>query len=136
MNTREKSFDLKKCIRQGLSNDKGLTIVEVMVAFVLVLMAIAMITTVTLLASRIQKQSDRRQQQTTQISEAAYRSLQQSFDDTKGEWSSSFLEDKLSNSSNQTLRFVCGTKSFSLDVTTADWTVEGDEAQGIYHIYK
>ena len=97
-----------------------------MVAFVLVLLAIAMITTVTMLATRIQKQTKDSQQRMTQLAEAAYQQLQPVYNETEQSWKIQIPAAAVSN-------------EFDVDVKTADWTVSvaSDSAvQTTYHIYR
>ena len=125
VNIKEQNSNLKKCIQNRLSSQKGLTIVEVMVAFVLVLLAIAMMTTVTVLATRIQKQTALRSQQTAKLSEAAYEKLQPAYDETTKSWSMDVPQTELSGTAETQLNFTGASGSFSIDVQTADWSEIG-----------
>ena len=121
-----------------------------MVAFVLVLLAIAMITTVTMLATRVQKQTKDSQQRMTQLAEAAYRQLQPVYDETEQCWKTGVSEAVLTNESAPTqLKFTGNGMEFDVNVRTADWVVsaenepaeaEPSEAGSVihttYHIYR
>ncbi len=121
-----------------------------MVAFVLVLLAIAMITTVTMMATRVQKQTKDSQQRMTQLAEAAYRQLQPVYDETEQCWKTGVFEAVLTNESAPTqLKFTGNGMEFDVNVRTADWGVsaeaepseaEPSEAGSVihttYHIYR
>ena len=121
-----------------------------MVAFVLVLLAIAMITTVTMMATRVQKQTKDSQQRMTQLAEAAYRQLQPVYDETEQCWKTGVSEAVLTNESAPTqLKFTGNGMEFDVNVRTADWVVsaeaEPSEAEPAesgsvihttYHIYR
>ena len=139
MNIGERILNFKRSIQDSCKNEQGLTIVEVMVAFVLVLLAIAMITTVTMLATRIQKQTKDSQQRMTQLAEAAYQQLQPVYNETEQSWKIQIPAAAVSNESAATqLKFTGNGIEFDVDVKTADWTVSvaSDSAvQTTYHIY-
>ncbi len=145
MSIKEKSSNFKRSIQDSCKNENGLTIVEVMVAFVLVLLAIAMITTVTMLATRVQKQTKDSQQRMTQLAEAAYRQLQPVYDETEQCWKTGVSEAVLTNESAPTqLKFTGNGMEFDVNVRTADWVVsaESEPAESgtvihtTYHIYR
>lgn len=140
MNIRERILNFKRSIQGSCKNEQGLTIVEVMVAFVLVLLAIGMITTVTMLATRIQKQTKDSQQRMTQLAEAAYQQLQPVYNETEQSWKTQIPAAAVSNESAVTqLKFTGNGMEFDVDVKTADWTVSAvsDSAiQTTYHIYQ
>ena len=145
MNIRERILNFKRSIQDSCKNENGLTIVEVMVAFVLVLLAIAMITTVTMLATRVQKQTKDSQQRMTQLAEAAYRQLQPVYDETEQCWKTGVSEAVLTNESAPTqLKFTGNGMEFDVNVRTADWVVsaESEPAESgtvihtMYHIYR
>lgn len=140
MSIKEKSSNFKRSIQDSCKNEQGLTIVEVMVAFVLVLLAIAMITTVTMLATRIQKQTKDSQQRMTQLAEAAYQQLQPVYNEPEQSWKIQIPAAAVSNESAATqLKFTGNGMEFDVDVKTADWTVSvaSDSAvQTTYHIYR
>ena len=141
MNTREQISNFKRSIQDSCKNEQGLTIVEVMIAFVLVLLAIAMITTVTMLATRIQKQTKDSQQRMTQLAEAAYQQLQPVYDETDQNWKTDISQPAaiINESAVTPLKFTGNGMEFDVDVKTADWTVSAvsDSAvQTTYHIYR
>lgn len=150
MSIKEKSSNFKRSIQDSCKNENGLTIVEVMVAFVLVLLAIAMITTVTMLATRVQKQTKDSQQRMTQLAEAAYRQLQPVYDETEQCWKTGVSEAVLTNESAPTqLKFTGNGMEFDVNVRTADWVVSaeaepsetepaesGTVIHTTYHIYR
>lgn len=111
-----------------------------MVAFVLVLLAIGMITTVTMLATRIQKQTKDSQQRMTQLAEAAYQQLQPVYNETEQSWKIQIPVATVSNESAATqLKFTGNGIEFDVDVKTADWTVSvasDSVVQTTYHIYR
>ena len=116
-----------------------------MVAFVLVLLAIAMITTVTMLATRVQKQTKDSQQRMTQLAEAAYRQLQPVYDETEQCWKTGVSEAVITNESAPTqLKFTGNGMEFDVNVRTADWVVSaeaepsesGTVIHTTYHIYR
>ncbi len=119
-----------------------------MVAFVLVLLAIAMITTVSMLATRVQIKTAESQQRMTQLAEAAYRGLQPVYDEAKQCWKKNISDQALSNKQDTQLTFTGNDKTFTVDVQTADWTVSaetdtsesdsseaGTTVSSTYHIY-
>ncbi len=141
MNIRERISNFKRSIQDSCKGEQGLTIVEVMVAFVLVLLAIGMITTVTMFATRIQQQTKDSQQRMTQLAEAAYQQLQPVYDEREQNWKTDLSQPAaLSNESATTqLKFTGNGMEFDVDVKTADWTVSAasDSAiQTTYHIYR
>lgn len=111
-----------------------------MVAFVLVLLAIGMITTVTMLAGRIQKQTKESQQRMTQLAESAYHELQPVYDPAEKRWKTQIPAAEISNESTvMPLTFTGNGMTFHVDVQTADWIVSAvsDAAiQTTYHIYR
>lgn len=137
-NTRDRISNLRECIRDKRTDQHGMTIVEVMVAFVLVLLAIAMITTATTMATKIQKKTQENQNRTAYLAELAYQKLQPNYDETEKRWKISIPSSELSNISAATkLHFTGNGTSFDVDVKTADWTVSSDAAiQARYLIYQ
>lgn len=119
-----------------------MTIVEVMVAFVLVLLAIAMITTAASMATKIQKNTQENQTRAAYLAELAYQKLQPNYDETEKRWKIAIPSSELSNISAATqLHFTGNGTSFAVDVKTADWTVEANlESAGAirtkYYIYQ
>lgn len=142
MNTKDRLSNLRESIRDKQKDEHGMTIVEVMVAFVLVLLAIAMITTATTMATKIQKKTQENQNRTAYLAELAYQKLQPNYDETEKRWKISIPSSELSNISAATkLHFTGNGTSFDVDVKTADWTVEADLESGEkirteYNIYQ
>ena len=141
-NTKDRLSNLRESIRDKQKDEYGMTIVEVMVAFVLVLLAIAMITTATTMATKIQKKTQENQNRTAYLAELAYQKLQPNYDETEKRWKISIPSSELSNVSAATkLHFTGNGTSFDVDVKTADWTVEADLESGEkirteYNIYQ
>ena len=137
-NTKDRISNLRESIRDKRKDEHGMTIVEVMVAFVLVLLAIAMITTATTMATKIQKKTQENQNRTAYLAELAYQKLQPNYDETEKRWKISIPSSELSNISAATkLHFTGNGTSFDVDVKTADWTVSSDAAiQARYLIYQ
>lgn len=130
---------LKESIRDKRQDEQGMTIVEVMVAFVLVLLAIAMITTATSMATKIQKTTQESQKKTTFMTELAYRALQSSYDETNKRWQISVDASNLDHVSAVTqLEFSGAGESFHLNLQTADLVVSSTDGaiQARYHIYQ
>ena len=134
MGTQEQNSNLKKSIRDKCRDEQGLTIVEVMVAFVLVLLAIAMITTVTMMTSRIQKQTKESQDRAAQLAELTYRQLQPEYDADGQMWKTDTPET--GNEATVTLQFIENGRGFDMDVNTADWVVSDSAIHTTYHIYR
>lgn len=133
MHTMDRSGNLRESIRNKVKEQQGVTIVEVMVAFVLVLLAIAMITTAASLATKIQKNAQENQRRTTLLAERAYEKIKPTYDSAAQSWHIGIDPSELSNQSTVELNF----SKFTLSVQTADWTVSTTDGaiHTTYHIY-
>ena len=133
---------LKESIRDKRKDEHGMTIVEVMVAFVLVLLAIAMITTAATMATKIQKNTQESQKKTALMTELAYQALTPSYDKTENRWKIAIPSTAWCNVSNESLTttrltFAGEGESFQLDVKTAELHVSsGGLMQAQYGIYQ
>lgn len=135
---KERSLSLKESIADKCKDEHGLTIVEVMVAFVLVLLAIAMITTASTMATKIQKSTQESQQRTALLAEQAYQRLKPTYNENEKCWKIAIPSFELSNESATTkLQFIGNGTSFDVDVKTVEWTVTSEASiQAKYHIYQ
>lgn len=142
MSIRERISNLRERSRNKIKDEHGMTIVEVLVAFALVLMCIAMLTASTQMASRIQAHSQEYKKQTTLLAEAAYVKFQPVYDSTNQVWVYAKPSGVSNVSVKQTLTFTSADgKSFGIDVHTADLEVttqteDGSNIRADFSIYQ
>lgn len=129
----------RKVIRDKATNEQGLTIVEVMVAFVLVLLAIAMITTATSMATKIQKKTQDAQKNTAILAEHAYQQLKPQYVESAKCWKTIISPSALSIKPDVIeLEFEepGNPNRFKVQARVADWTVTSGEAiKATYGVY-